>query len=371
MQYAVSPEAIRTVPVGNKGRARATARGLLASTIFGGAVLAGGDSAVDLPTAPARTEVLSVAPRVLPTLPISGFLDPQPALGSKAPRGWTLAPVPAALSASSAQSFAAAQQVPPASRAELEQAAPSSVLREARLVPLPVPRPSELTSPSASLAEQRATKRTRSAAVDTPAADTRSFLEKLFNVPASPAPATTYAALGNGTLDLAPPRAPNQAPSPAPVAGTAIYDISTRTVVLPSGETLEAHSGIGEKLDDPRFVHVRMRGATPPGTYALTEREELFHGVRALRLSPVGGAGAIFGRAGLLAHSFMLGPNGDSNGCVSFRDYDRFLQAYLKGEVQRLVVVTGRGRGNQPGILNRLFGMPQAPTVPGPQARDT
>jgi hypothetical protein len=27
----------------------------------------------------------------------------------------------------------------------------------------------------------------------------------------------------------------------------------------------------------------------------------------------------VFGRAGLLAHSFMLGPNGDSNGCVSFK----------------------------------------------------
>jgi len=35
----------------------------------------------------------------------------------------------------------------------------------------------------------------------------------------------------------------------------------------------------------------------------------------------------------------MLGPNGDSNGCVSFRNYDAFLQAYLRGEVKRLAVV--------------------------------
>jgi hypothetical protein len=35
----------------------------------------------------------------------------------------------------------------------------------------------------------------------------------------------------------------------------------------------------------------------------------------------------------------MLGPNGDSNGCVSFRDYNAFLQAYERGQVQRLVVV--------------------------------
>jgi hypothetical protein len=35
----------------------------------------------------------------------------------------------------------------------------------------------------------------------------------------------------------------------------------------------------------------------------------------------------------------MLGPNGQSNGCVSFSDYPDFLDAYLKGEVDRLVVV--------------------------------
>ena len=35
----------------------------------------------------------------------------------------------------------------------------------------------------------------------------------------------------------------------------------------------------------------------------------------------------------------MLGPNGQSNGCVSFKDYDKFLHAFLKGEVERLVVV--------------------------------
>jgi hypothetical protein len=35
----------------------------------------------------------------------------------------------------------------------------------------------------------------------------------------------------------------------------------------------------------------------------------------------------------------MLGPNGDSNGCVSFKNYDAFLQAYLNHEIRRLVVV--------------------------------
>jgi len=35
----------------------------------------------------------------------------------------------------------------------------------------------------------------------------------------------------------------------------------------------------------------------------------------------------------------MLGPNGDSNGCVVFKTTRPFLQAFQNGEVKRLVVV--------------------------------
>jgi hypothetical protein len=35
----------------------------------------------------------------------------------------------------------------------------------------------------------------------------------------------------------------------------------------------------------------------------------------------------------------MLGSNGDSNGCVSFQNYDAFLQAYLDHKIKRLAVV--------------------------------
>ena len=35
----------------------------------------------------------------------------------------------------------------------------------------------------------------------------------------------------------------------------------------------------------------------------------------------------------------MLGANGQSNGCVSFNDYDEFLNAYLRSEITRLAVV--------------------------------
>jgi hypothetical protein len=119
---------------------------------------------------------------------------------------------------------------------------------------------------------------------------------------------------------------------------TAIYDISARTVYLPNGRRLEAHSGLGDLMDDPRYINVKARGPTPPNVYNLTLREELFHGVRAIRLNPVDDS-KMFGREGMLAHTYMLGPNGQSNGCVSFSDYPAFLNAYLRGEVDRLVVV--------------------------------
>ncbi|MGM4909534.1 DUF2778 domain-containing protein [Rhizobium sp. 768_B6_N1_8] len=122
-------------------------------------------------------------------------------------------------------------------------------------------------------------------------------------------------------------------------AGVAIYDIENATVYLPNGERLEAHSGLGKMRDNPRYIDQKMRGPTPPHTYNLTMREALFHGVAAIRLTPVQGSDAIFNRVGLLAHTYMLGRNGDSNGCVSFRDYKRFLAAYKRGDIRQLVVV--------------------------------
>lgn len=253
----------------------------------------------------------------------------------------------------------------------LGQALPLPPLPPARLapsdqpVPVPVPRPADLRAPRTSEAPRMASvpapgpmKSTapRNAASPSSQAHSPSFIEKLFGIrPASPPEsALGYAALENSTGSIAPSSRLNL--SPATGAGTAVYDISAQVVHMPNGEKLEAHSGLGDKLDDPRYVNVRMRGATPPGTYDLTERERLFHGVRALRLNPVGGSAAVYGRDGLLAHTYMLGPNGDSNGCVSFRNYDRFLQAYLRGEVKRLVVVAGRKQDLLPGSSQRFAG---------------
>lgn len=123
---------------------------------------------------------------------------------------------------------------------------------------------------------------------------------------------------------------------------TAVYDISTHAVYMPNGSKLEAHSGLGGLMDDPEHVHVPNVGATPPAVYDLKLRERLFHGVRAIRMIPTD-SNATLGRSGLLVHSYMLGPNGDSNGCVSIKNYDRFLQAFSNGEIARLVVVPSLG----------------------------
>jgi len=269
-----------------------------------------------------------------PDAPASADARPETADGPPAHWAWMrTAPVPAV----------------PNARWPLESG-PDEAPRIAMTVPLPVPRPPEFRSPGAPVLARRAERRMarRDVPLGQPAApptDERTFLEKLFGLEQSPAPALAYAALESKPIVVAPQRriSPPLALSrePSPTGGVAVYNIAARSVTLPSGERLEAHSGLGEGLDDPRLVNVRMRGPTPPGTYDLTEREQLFHGVRAIRLTPVGGSEAIYGRVGLLAHTFMLGPRGDSNGCVSFRDYERFLQAFLRGEVQRLVVVSG------------------------------
>jgi hypothetical protein len=133
---------------------------------------------------------------------------------------------------------------------------------------------------------------------------------------------------------------PKDPDSPADVdpSRTAIYDITSGTVYLPNGRRLEAHSGLGSHMDNPRSVHLRGTGPTPPNVYELKLREQRFHGVRAIRLIPTDSS-KMYGRSGILAHTYMLGPNGQSNGCVSFKDYAAFLDAFERGEINRLVVV--------------------------------
>jgi hypothetical protein len=214
--------------------------------------------------------------------------------------------------------------------------APSETIVRTVSIPTPAPRPAELAALQAPATVPVPTRKKSLASV---AGET--IFQKIFGKP-DPATALAYAGADGGVFNDGQSKSPGRAPTAD--ATTAVYDISARTVYMPDGSRLEAHSGLRDMLDDPRYVNVRMRGATPPHTYDLTLRESLFHGVQAIRLTPVGGDGAIYGRAGLLAHTYMLGPNGDSNGCVSFRDYDAFLRAFKRGQVKQLVVVARGGR---------------------------
>jgi len=186
--------------------------------------------------------------------------------------------------------------------------------------------------------------RAKAAVMSLASNDRQAMVEKLWGKPSANGPLLAFASADanvTGSLGEGPGRSQNPAlGGSAPYdRSTAVYDISARMVYLPDGTRLEAHSGLGNKLDDPSSANVKMRGVTPPHIYELKPRETLFHGVQALRLTPMGGDDAIYGRTGLLAHTFMLGPNGDSNGCVSFRDYDAFLNAYRNQGIKRLAVV--------------------------------
>ncbi len=250
-----------------------------------------------------------------------------------------------------------AAPLPPAAPADLRSPPDESA-------PLPPRRPTELANPSSPPALARTDAAPDVAELEPKPASTPGVFEKLFGGSGAQPAKTPESSLAYA----APPPASASGPSALAARGglgspgggfggflrglnlgssspasrfgdhVAVYDISARVVYLPDGTQLEAHSGLGTARDDPNSVNERMRGPTPPATYALSPREELFHGVAALRLTPVDST--IYGRAGLLAHTYMLGPDGDSNGCVSFRDYDAFLRAFRSGEISKLVVVT-------------------------------
>jgi Protein of unknown function (DUF2778) len=277
--------------------------------------------------APAVATAVSFAPN-----PYGGLFDPRFSSGST--------PVSFVQSLPLKSTFDLILPVPAAAIAEPENVLPKpkrAVPQLAESAPLPIPRPAELglpTSHSPSPAGRRLAQQNRTTAF--PPADNRTFFEKLFGMPQPSGPVLAYAAPEGGVLGNA--RSLTSSASPRYDRWAAVYDVAAHTVYLPNGTRLEAHSGLGDRLDDPRHVNERMRGATPPNVYELEPREQLFHGVQALRLKPVGG-GDIYGRTGLLAHRYMLGPNGESNGCVSFKNYNAFLQAFQNGEVKRLVVV--------------------------------
>ena len=289
-----------------------------------------------------------------PTSPVSSALN---ALGL-----WAFDPNPAlpVEPRASAPQFSAETSNAPASKEPAISAptkAPATSLALAKLktdtlkteaakseAPKPAPISPAPNSPSPMSSERRMANLSPRAktASEGKSGDSRSIFEKWFaRDPEDSVQALAYAQPNEGEIrSNSVLRRENMSPSQDRF--TAIYDIEARTVYLPNGEALEAHSGLGNLADDPRYVHVKNRGSTPPNLYKLTERESLFHGIRALRLTPQGDA-KMYGRDGILAHSYMLGGNGQSNGCVSFRDYNKFLQAFLRGEINQIRVVERRG----------------------------
>jgi hypothetical protein len=235
-------------------------------------------------------------------------------------------------------------------RAEASKLAEALKPREASSPPVkvaaiaapPAPRPPETPPakmPGDSIRDMA--QRAKAAVMSIASADKPSIVEKLWG---KPQPRGSLLSFASADVSATSSLGPSQNPAlggtqPLYDRSTAVYDISAHMVYLPDGTRLEAHSGLGSKLDDPRSARIRMQGVTPPHLYDLQPREALFHGVPALRLNPVGGEEAIYGRSGLLAHTYMLGPNGDSNGCVSFKDYNAFLNAYRNQGIKRLAVV--------------------------------
>lgn len=184
--------------------------------------------------------------------------------------------------------------------------------------------------------------RAKAAVMSIASSDRQTMVEKLWGKQPSQNSLLSYASADasvTGSIIETRSQNPMLGGSPPYDRQTAVYDIAAKMVYLPDGTRLEAHSGLGSKMDDIRYSHVRMQGVTPPHIYELKPREALFHGVPALRLTPIGGEDKIHGRDGLLAHTYMLGPSGQSNGCVSFKDYYAFLDAYKNKGIRRLAVL--------------------------------
>jgi hypothetical protein len=280
------------------------------------------------------------APATVPSPPTLSFED---RFAASAPQG--VAPAPPAETSRLAE--APRPQRETAKLAEARKPRDSSPPRtpvQVAAIP-PVPGAAEPTPASTAVASVRdMAQRAKAAVMSIASSEKQTIVEKLWGKqpqPHGPSLLSFASADANVTGSLGPLQNPALAGNtPRYDQSTAVYDISAHTVYLPDGTRLEAHSGLGAKLDDPSSANIRMRGVTPPHIYELTPREALFHGVPALRLTPIGGEDAIYGRSGLLAHTYMLGPNGDSNGCVSFRDYNAFLNAYRNQGIKRLAVVT-------------------------------
>jgi hypothetical protein len=274
------------------------------------------------------------APAAVPSGPSLSFDD---RFAAASPQG--VAPAPQA----ETSRLAEAPKTQPEAAKLAEAPKPKQAARVQVAAIAPSPHPVEPEPPKSAVGSiHDMAQRAKAAVMSIASNEKQTISEKLWGKPQPHGPSLLSFASADASVtgSLGPTQNPALAGNtPRYERDTAVYDISAHMVYLPDGSKLEAHSGLGSELDDPRSARIRMRGVTPPHLYDLTPREALFHGVPALRLNPVGGEDAIYGRSGLLAHTYMLGPNGDSNGCVSFKDYNAFLNAYRNQGIKRLAVV--------------------------------
>jgi len=283
---------------------------------------------------PANTTIAAISPEMFN----DRFAAAQPqGVESRAAEA---APAPAAPKLAEASRLEAPKAVSAPKLAEApkskEAAPPTKVAMN--VPPAPAQDESRPSRPSA-LSFSDMAQRAKAAVMSITKGERQSITEKLWGKPSPSGTLLAYASADASVTGGLGNQNPALGGQPPYDRDTAVYDISAHMVYLPDGTQLEAHSGLGSKLDDPGSAKIKMHGVTPPHMYELKPREALFHGVPALRLNPIGGEDAIYGRAGLLAHTYMLGPNGDSNGCVSFKDYNAFLNAYRNQGIKKLAVV--------------------------------
>jgi hypothetical protein len=319
-------------PYPQLGNANAEAQVLGPSTSFAVRIAPVMSALAPIERAPVMSPVPTTAPE--PSLPLLSFED---RFAAASPQGVAPAPLPEPARLAEAPKPPQPQATRPT---EPPKAKETARVQLAAVAPASRPAEPPPASRSAVDAIHDMAQRAKAAMMSIASGEKQTIIDKLWGKEPSHGPLLAYAAADvSATGSIMSVQNPALGGSPPYDRSTAVYDISAHTVYLPDGTRLEAHSGLGARLDDPSSAKVRMHGVTPPHIYELKPREALFHGVPALRLTPIGGEEAIYGRSGLLAHSYMLGPNGDSNGCVSFKDYNAFLNAYRNLGIKKLAVV--------------------------------
>jgi len=301
---------------------------------------------------PAFNEVFAALPQPAPKISAPETVSPSimfnERFAASAPQGDTLRPSERQLQATQ---MAEASPVEALKKVEAPKLAETPKTKEAASqqtqvalnVAAPAAKPVDTkASAKAGVTVRDMAQRAKAAVMSIASNDKPTMVEKLWGKPAAHGSLLSYASADasvTGSIPDTLSQNPMLGGSPPYDKQTAVYDIAAKMVYLPDGTKLEAHSGLGSKMDDVRYANVRMQGVTPPHIYELKPREALFHGVPALRLTPLGGQDKIFNRDGLLAHTYMLGNRGDSNGCVSFKDYYAFLNAYRNQGIRRLAVL--------------------------------